>query len=145
MPDVALSLGHPLTFVFGFASASSLAGPLPPRFSQDPAGLAALGYVLLSTSNSGSSGSNRHGVGNPEGLEKLGRAIAAFRGAINVSQANSPFVPATRGLAVALRRRRLMIGCATQEGRTPLRGPGDATSNNSDGENRQVGRVWCED
>ena len=74
------------------------------RFPTDPAAHTALGYFLLSgldqpTSNGGSASASGSGV------ETLDRVTAVFRRALNVSQGDA-FVPATRGLAVASRRKR---------------------------------------
>lgn len=105
----------------------------PCRFSNDPAAHAALGFFLLSTTS-------RHDVGDAGGLENLDRAIAAFRRSMVVSRAGrSIFVPATRGLAVAVRRHRLSTGCTCREDQ-PSRGAGDAPTIN-DGDRQQVGRL----
>ena len=63
------------------------------RHPKDPSAHTALGYFLLS----------EHSVGSDD-LETLDRATSAFRRARNASRGDV-FVPATRGLAVALRKR----------------------------------------
>eukprot|EP00903_Cladosiphon_okamuranus_P013005 g12134.t2 len=100
------------------------------RFSNDPAAHAALGYFLLSSSN-------RYDVGDSGGLENLDRAIAAFRRSMVVSEAAcSLFVPATRGLAVALRRRRLSTGCSCRQ-HQPSRGAGGTPTYDGEGHQQE--------
>lgn len=65
------------------------------RYPKDPSTHTALGYFLLSG----------HSGGSDNDLETLDRATAAFRRARNASSRGGVFVPATRGIAVALRRR----------------------------------------
>lgn len=122
----------------------SFVPPLRCRHPSDPAAHAALGYFLLTSGNSKNNSSrNADGVSDPEGLGNLDRAIAAFRTAMDVSQADDvPFVPATRGLAVAIRRRRLIVGFDARVERPPSRGTEDTPRNNNDGEGQQVSTAW---
>lgn len=69
------------------------------RYPKEPSAHAALGYFLLSEHGSGGSDADLQTT--------LDRATAAFRLARNASSRDNIFVPATRGLAVALRRRYL--------------------------------------
>eukprot|EP00752_Nemacystus_decipiens_P007659 g6847.t1 len=108
------------------------------RYPNDPAALAALGYVLLS--NSGGSRDDNHGFGGLREVENLDRAIAAFRRARGECHADCPpFLPAARGLAVATRRRRLMIGGAKRDELWPLGAAGDANVNINSGGSPQSG------
>lgn len=110
--------------------------PFLRRYSNDPAAHTALGFFLLArdhNNNNHSSSRSRNDDGSDNDLSVLGdleSATAAFRRAIRASRyENSTFVPATRGLAVAVRRRRLTTPTAT----------GDASRINDDGESEQVG------
>ncbi|CAM9194124.1 unnamed protein product, partial [Scytosiphon promiscuus] len=84
------------------------------RFSNNPATHSVLGHFLLSKVGAS-------GINSIDDRETLERAIAIFRNAANASEtAGETFVPATRGLIVALRRRRLMVkSAAASKQQTP--------------------------
>lgn len=68
-------------------------------------------------------------------LNILERAAASFRRAMDAAKFNNhPFVPATRGLAVALCRRRLML--------EPTAAGNALHKNNNDGESQEVRSVF---
>lgn len=131
---------------------------VPYRYPNEPVVHTALGHLLLSKDNSANVNSddsydndNRNdsdGDVNDEvynknrkrridrclRLDTLERATASFRRAIDASKLdNSPFVPATRGLAVALCRHRLML--------EPTAAGNALHENNNDGEGQEVSSV----
>lgn len=78
------------------------------------------------------------------GLENLARASAAFRAAIDVSEPDHHvFVPALRGLAVAIRRRRLAMRSSSL-GQHPqdYAGVGGSPDGKDDGQNLQVHGIF---
>lgn len=95
-----------------------------------------MGHFLLSTSSGGGPNTSN------DDRDILERAIAIFRQAVNASEIEDEgLVPATRGLAVALRRRRLMVRSAAvseQQASTTAEG---LLKNNSDDDNNMMNAI----
>lgn len=131
-----------MLFPYNVYSALLIPAPPPPRpqrrYPTDPTVHTALGYFLLARDHNSNSGSNRNsnngGGSDLSGQDDLERATTAFRRATRASrQENAFFVPAARGLAVAVRRRRLITPTVA----------GDALKNSKDGKrDEQVGE-YC--